>query len=113
MEKTFQFVDSTKVDSVTRKVMRSHVMRGKNAGKTVHRRSRLDLGAGRMPYDNASPLRDLQSLHEAKRRDSEELRSIERNLGNVLCTFPFPVELSENSLKTIDRCKYGSLQMNH
>ncbi|KAH6665247.1 hypothetical protein B0J14DRAFT_620962 [Halenospora varia] len=69
MEKTFQFVDSSaKVDRVTRKLMRSHVIKGKNAGKTVYRRSRLELGVGRTPCDDAS-----FPDKEAKKRNSEGL----------------------------------------
>jgi hypothetical protein len=84
-------------------------MKGKNAGKTVHRRSRLDLGARRIPYDNSSPARNLRfPIEEVKRRSLEEMGSIARNRGNVLRTFPFPVELTESSLKTIDKCKQGS-----
>jgi hypothetical protein len=108
MEKTFQFVDSSaKVDRVTRKLIRSHVMKGKNAGKTVHRRSRLELGAGRTPCGDAS-----LPNGEARKRNAEELGPVARNLGNVLRTFQFPVELSENSLKIINQCKCGSLFMN-
>jgi len=107
MEKTFQFVDSSaKVDRVTRKLMRSHVMKGKNAGKTVHRRSRLELGAGRTPCGDAS------LPNGARKRNAEELGPVARNLGNVLRTFQFPVELGESSLKIINQCKYGSLFMN-
>lgn len=108
MEKTFKFVDSSaKVDRVTRKLMRSHVMRGKNAGKTVHRRSRFELSAGRTPCGDASFPNE-----EARKRNAEELGPVARNLGNVLRTFQFPVELSESSLKSIDQCKYDSLLMN-
>lgn len=107
MTKTFQFVDSSaKVDRVTRKSMRSHVMKGKNAGKTVHRRSRLELGARRTHCDDAS-----FPAEEARKPNAEELGPVARNLGNVLRTFHFPVELSESSLKSIDQCKYDSLLM--
>lgn len=81
--------------------MRSHVMKGKNAGKTIHRRSRLELG-GRVPCDKAN------YPNEAERRKSEELGLVLRNRGNVLRFFQFPVELSEQSLKTIDQCKWQS-----
>jgi hypothetical protein len=108
MEKTFKFVDSSaKVDRVTRKLMRSHVMKGKNAGKTVHRRSRFELSAGRTPCSDA-----CFPNEEARKRNAEELGPVARNLGNVLRTFQFPVELSESSLKSIDQCKYDSLLMN-
>ncbi len=105
MKKTVQFVDnSAKVDRVTRKLMRSHVMKGKNSGKIVHRRSRLELGAGWTPCDDAS-----FPSEEARKLEGEELGTVARNLGNVLRTFQFPVELSESSLKCIGQCKYGSL----
>lgn len=103
MERTFQFVDnSATVDGVTRKLVRSHVMKGKNAGKTVHRRSRLELGASR------TTRRYFETLSEdeaAKRRNLEISRPVERNLGNVLNTFHFPVELNESSLKSMHQCK--------
>lgn len=100
MEKTFQFVDtSAKVDSTTRKLMRSHVMKGKNAGKTVHRRSRRELGAGRATYDDTS-----FPENEARMRSSEELGPVAKSLGSALRTFQFPVELSENALKSVDNC---------
>lgn len=108
MTKSFQFVDGgDKVDRVTRKLMRSHVMKGKNAGKKVHRRSRLDLGPERTPCNDAS-----FPNKEARKPNTEELGPVTRNLGNILRTFQFPVELSESSLKSIDQCKYGSLLMN-
>jgi len=108
MKKTFHFVDgSDKVDRVTRKSMRSYVMKGKNAGKTVHRRSRLDLGAGRTPCNDASVPNE-----KARKPNTEELGPVARNLGNVLRTFRFPVKLSESSLESIDQCKYGCTWMN-
>lgn len=105
MKKTFHFVASSdKDDRVTRRSARSYVMKGKNAGKTVHRRSRFDLGAGRTPCNDASVPNE-----EARKPKPDELGPVARNLGNVLRTFDFPVELSESSLKSIDQCKYGSL----
>ncbi|KAJ9632781.1 hypothetical protein H2204_007656 [Knufia peltigerae] len=41
--KTFAFIDSSKVDRLSQRLVRSHAMKGKNAGKRHHRRSRLDL----------------------------------------------------------------------
>jgi len=114
MDKTFQFVDSTMIDGVTRKLMRSHVMKGKNAGKTVHRRSRFDLNTGRIQRDYSSVPRDLVARHEAvEKRSLKEVGPIPRNRGNVLRTFRFPVELAEGSLKTIDQCKYDDLLTKH
>lgn len=43
MDKSFEFIDSTKSDRLTKRLVRSHAMKGKNAGKKLHRRSRLDL----------------------------------------------------------------------
>lgn len=104
MERTFQFVDnSATVDVVTRKLMRSHVMKGKNTGKTLHRRSRLELVPSRTTQDYFETLSEDEA---AKRRNLEISRPVERNLGNVLHTFHFPVELNESSLKSMHQCKY-------
>ena len=101
MEKTFQFVDtSAELDKSTRKLMRSHVMKGKNAGRTVHRRSKFELGEWGTPR-GAATFPD----EEATKRNLDGLEPVARNLGSVLRTFRFPVELSENSLKMINQCK--------
>ncbi|KAK7751742.1 hypothetical protein SLS62_006227 [Diatrype stigma] len=43
MERSFHFVDTTRNDKASKRRMRRFVMKGKNAGKTIHRPSRLAL----------------------------------------------------------------------
>ncbi|EHK20396.1 uncharacterized protein TRIVIDRAFT_48760 [Trichoderma virens Gv29-8] len=45
---TFFFVDGAQTDRAAKKLVRSHVMKGKNAGKRFHRRSRLQLALPRL-----------------------------------------------------------------
>lgn len=88
--------------------MRSHVMKGKNAGKTFHRPSRLDLARPR-PYHYTTLLRTSRATNEEETSaDSRGLCpiTIARNLGNVFLTFSFPLELTPDSLKVIDQCKH-------
>ncbi|KAF2451561.1 hypothetical protein P171DRAFT_515562 [Karstenula rhodostoma CBS 690.94] len=46
MQQEFCFVNGTHVDKLTKKRMRRHVMMGKNAGRTIQRKSRRDI----VPY---------------------------------------------------------------
>lgn len=50
----FQFIDGTKHDRETRRLARSHAMKGKNAGRKLHRRSRKELGPPR-PHGGPKP----------------------------------------------------------
>ncbi|KAL7953566.1 hypothetical protein V8C34DRAFT_296612 [Trichoderma compactum] len=45
---TFYFVDGAQTNRAAKKLARSHVMKGKNAGRKVHRRSRLQLAPPRV-----------------------------------------------------------------
>jgi hypothetical protein len=88
--------------------MRSHVMKGKNAGKTFHRASRLDLARQR-PCHYTGLLRTSRAPNEDETSaDSRSLCpiTIPRNIGNVLLTFSFPLELTPDSLKIINQCKH-------
>ncbi|KAH8651186.1 hypothetical protein BX600DRAFT_100372 [Xylariales sp. PMI_506] len=52
MDKGFAFVDGLKTDRLTRRLARSHAMKGKNIGKEHHHRSRLN--RGRAPTGRSS-----------------------------------------------------------
>jgi hypothetical protein len=113
MEKTFQFVDSRKVDKTTRKQIRSHVMKGKNAGRKLHRSSRL---VGRRRYDHCSSFQRIACVTDDEQTNEERGYSgyamIARNIQNSLLTlsFPFKFELSPHSIKVVNQCKYDSLE---
>jgi len=110
----FQFVSSGPLDRNTRKKLRSHVMKGKNAGKRVHRASRLDL-ARRTAIDMTIPRFRLRRLLDADNStDSSDehgipqfqSESVSRNLSNIFLTFGTPMELSPGSLSIINHCMF-------
>ncbi|KAH8812227.1 hypothetical protein F5884DRAFT_784799 [Xylogone sp. PMI_703] len=106
MEKTFHFVDSTRADRASKRLIRSHVMKGKNTGKRFHRSSRLDL-ATRRPYAYNAFLGASQTLEVQKTENIEPENicptTIARVLGDVLHTLPFPLELTPDSFKIMNQ----------
>ncbi|PWY75522.1 hypothetical protein BO70DRAFT_430957 [Aspergillus heteromorphus CBS 117.55] len=99
MNKTFHFVSDAQVDRKSQRSLRSHVMKGKNSGKTFHRASRLDLARQR-PYRYSAP---RTSHKETSKNTSLPRTTVERNIGNVFLTVPCPVELRPDSLRIINQ----------
>jgi hypothetical protein len=115
MGKRFLFVDSTDVDRTTRKSIRRHVMNGKNAGKTHHRSSRLDL-IRRTPYNNNRTTfqRSASTSNEEEAEADQELScpvTNYRNLGNPFLSLSFPLELTPRSLKVINEREHAKIQL--
>ncbi|RYP24905.1 hypothetical protein DL767_008529 [Monosporascus sp. MG133] len=111
MDKTFHFVDGIRGDRVSRRQMRRFVMKGKNAGKTFHRQSRLKLA--RHQPNTSSALARISG--DADKGVLASSTTIERVLGNVFLTLSLPVEFSPHSLKVINECKlydYARLLVN-
>ncbi|KAH7202254.1 hypothetical protein DER44DRAFT_887277 [Fusarium oxysporum] len=79
MEQTFFFVDGLNADKTSKKLMRRHVMKGKNAGKTFHRPSRTN-----------------QVVHY------RPMERIPRPLATQFFSFPFPVPVTKVAGKAID-----------
>ncbi|RGP75148.1 hypothetical protein FLONG3_5832 [Fusarium longipes] len=75
MEHEFLFVDGLHTDKTSKKLMRRHVMKGKNAGKTFHRPSRV------------------VRYHTVER--------IARPIGTQFFNFPFPVQLTKVASKAL------------
>ena len=115
MEKSFQFVDGTNIDNIARKSIRSHVMKGKNARRTVHRPSRLSLTTWLPPGHKAAQ----RTVRESCQEDDSTSSSVKipRNLGSLFLTFKFPIELTPHSVKVVNQCEPGrprlSLRYNH
>ncbi|KAH7182594.1 uncharacterized protein B0J16DRAFT_343928 [Fusarium flagelliforme] len=78
MEQTFFFVDGLKADRKSKKLMRRHVMKGKNAGKTFHRPSKVN---------------QIVRYHAMER--------ITRPIGTQFLTFPFPVPMTKIASRAI------------
>ncbi|KAF5245621.1 hypothetical protein FANTH_7257 [Fusarium anthophilum] len=79
MEQNFFFVDGLNADKTSKKLMRRHVMKGKNAGKTFHRPSRTNQVVQYRPMER-----------------------IPRPLATQFFSFPFPVPVTKVAGKAID-----------
>ncbi|KAH7144929.1 hypothetical protein DER46DRAFT_85531 [Fusarium sp. MPI-SDFR-AT-0072] len=79
MEHNFFFVDGLNADKTSKKLMRRHVMKGKNAGKTFHRPSRTNQVVQCRPMER-----------------------IPRPLATQFFSFPFPVPVTKVAGKAID-----------
>ncbi|KAK2616451.1 hypothetical protein QQS21_000693 [Conoideocrella luteorostrata] len=102
MDQQFMFVDGRKTDRASKKLVRRHVMKGKNAGKKVLRPTRLALQDARKQINSATmderePLwacNDLKKRHQ--RSDwiylSEKMAALA--FGNVLLPFALPVPVT-------------------
>jgi hypothetical protein len=82
MEQSFFFVNGLQADKTSKKLMRQHVMKGKNAGKTFHRPSRTSQVVHYRPMDR-----------------------IARPIGSKFFSFPFPVPLTKAASKSLDDCE--------
>ncbi|RYP84522.1 hypothetical protein DL769_001181 [Monosporascus sp. CRB-8-3] len=98
MDKSFHFVDGIGGDRASRRQMRRFVMKGKNAGKRLHRSSRLEL-ARRQPETSDTLARISGDADKGVLASST---AIERVLGNVFLTLSLPVEFSPHSLKVVN-----------
>jgi hypothetical protein len=93
MVQDFQFIDGTKHDGATRRLARSHVMKGKNAGRKLNRRSRKE----------ARP---------SKRQTSSQVSGVSSNnecmwspiLIDTLRFVSFPVDALPESQFVINHC---------
>jgi len=107
MEKTFEFIDSTSNDKFTRRLARSHAMKGKNTGKTHHRRSRLD--QGQLHKYRQSVLPPVAESRHIQRSTGDILHSplglTSHTLSKELLSISFPVEATAHSQRIINQCK--------
>lgn len=109
MEQTFHFMNGLSNDEKSKKLMRSHVMKGKNAGKKIHRRSRLELQVTRHRPNvvtNSSQIcgKLREKYHDADWR-YESPNRLSVDFGNKFMTFSLPVEVTPYSLEVINECK--------
>lgn len=94
MGQTFLFIDGIDADQASKRLMRRHVMKGKNAGKTLHRPTRPDLRAvRRQAYAKAHPNLCPENQVTAV-------------FGNPLLTFSFPVQVTPRAIQTINDCEF-------
>ena len=89
---SFQFVENGKVDGATRKLIRSHVMKGKNAGRTHQRRKQKQEDKG------------LALHHSVPTLTSSGEISVPRTPGHSFSFFPFPVDEQPYMREHIYKC---------
>lgn len=109
---TFYFLDGRDADPESKRLMRRHVMKGKNAGKRIHRGSRLALQkaravAAKYPDNPLQPV--VHYSYQQRVRDMNwiylSLGSAARSFGNVLQPFSLPFEVTVETLSVINRCR--------
>lgn len=113
MEKKFHFVNGISPDEASKRLVRRHVMKGKNAGKKVHRRSRMDLQVTQSrPNIVNNPLRLSEDMMQKYYRTNWRYVSPSRlsiDFGNAFLpfslTFSPPVEVTPDSLDIINECE--------
>ena len=98
MEKTFYFIDGIRPDKTSKKLMRRHVMKGKNSGKTIHRPSRLH-------QSHTSRHLDLDRRHYAV-QGMVAPSTVDKKFGDTILTGSLAaVEVNPCSLKIINQCR--------
>jgi hypothetical protein len=109
-EKKYYFIDGIEADRASKKLMRRHVMKGKNAGKTFHRPSRVASEKAR----RTGTVDGSCAPPAARCCDPEgryvywmhlSARTVVRDVGDMLLPISLPVEVTPQSLKVINQCK--------
>jgi hypothetical protein len=107
-QREFHFIDVSNTDRTCLALARRHAMKGKNSGRKLHRR-RSKPGARGGP-DIPEYAYRYDSQHGTKNYTARQHRvtypiDMAHHLGNILVTFPFPIELTPGSLHIISTCK--------
>lgn len=107
MSSKFQFVDGYKPSRANKRLIRSHAMKGRNAGKSVHRASRLFLVAKQPPRQCLLPRQALANLrYGADQRDVlKRPASVLSSPGDGLLFCSLPVQFTPASLHVVSQCK--------
>lgn len=99
MGDTFHFVDALRIDRASKRLARRHVMKGKNAGKTIHRRTQ------RMGLQRQRPEVTAPSLEQEPRRfDLISPAVTPKYLGSQMLVLTAPVDFTAYSLRVINQC---------
>lgn len=114
MEKSFFFIDGVSADRNSKRQMRRHVMKGKNTGKLLHRRSRLGQHVlGGAPSTtitaNASKRSHYSISKEADYPTAPLSSSVDEAFGHALLALILPttVEITASSLCIINECEHS------
>jgi len=92
---SFQFVENNNIDEAARKRIRSHVMKGKNAGK-VRPRNRQKQRTNLNPGEDDWKPTDKNDMYEAL--------SVPRTVGDIFSTLTFPCEFKPYMKELLHKC---------
>lgn len=106
---TFYFVDGAQTNRAAKKLVRSHVMKGKNAGKRFHRRSRLQpappgLNTGERTIILRRHLDKSQKEYHYSDEEHAVLNSIMDCPINAILT-GLPVKVTNPSMEIMNECE--------
>lgn len=114
---SFQFVENGKIDGAARKLIRSHVMKGKNVGKVRQPRRRKGDGEVRESYKadvliptfckstgSCETPTSYESTDECVTKDI----SVPQSVGNSFSLLTFPCELHPYMRGLVTQCKKES-----
>ena len=95
----FEFVENDKIDARSRKLIRSHVMKGKNVGKTRRRPA-----VTKEPDTTVLESNTDDVLVCSSSDDSDSPSTIARPLGDDVGYFTFPAKLDLATRNIIYQC---------
>lgn len=100
----FHFVDALGANRASKRLARRHVMKGKNAGRTIRR------GAKREAVRRQGP-RDVTPTEEEEVQGMEVVASpteAPRYLGSQMLTVAAPVRITSYALRVVNQCTKAS-----
>jgi hypothetical protein len=104
----FEFVDTTKDNRTTRRIALSHVMKGKNAGRTHNRRSRLS--SAQQPNDRQLSCHFQGVQYGAHVGCASSCGALGAPKWDRLLHASFPVEATPHSQSLITECKWLTMR---
>lgn len=110
METSFHFVNGIETDRASKRLMRRHVMKGKNLGKKLHRPSKLTPAkaapGATEAADEVSRLRGRGASDPSQGQKSLPVVHLARDFGTPFQTLAHSVTLTPDSLPIIHQCKH-------
>lgn len=112
MEKSFKFIDATKNDKLTRRLARNHALKGKNTGKTLYRRSKLE--QGQLHTYRRFTLTPIVESQIGQRSSGAAIHGspglTNHTLSNDILSASFAFEVSPHNQRIINQCRCFAIQ---
>jgi hypothetical protein len=106
---SFEFIDNSNIDRRSRKVIRRHVAKGKNAGKVISRPKHSEARS-----KAATKQASVDALIEQAAVVARELAfrpPLERQFSDSLAVMTFPAEVSARSRGMVQNCTSSWIQL--